>query len=453
MKTTDLKDSIKKIDNDYALTPVPPEMQKSGVNAMLVAAGWIIAMSSLFIGGTLGLSLDFRRAVIAAIIGQLILSIIGGLMAALGAKYGVSTTLLARQCYGKIGAGLVGLILVITLGIGWYAWQCAFFGLTINTMFSDMSSFLFDIRVASVWGGVLMMLTAYFGYRGLSYLSYIAIPMITILCLFGATLAIEISGGFGKLLTAEPVGPPMTMMEAVTVVVGGAIGGAVCLADISRYVRGGALKGGIWTVIGYFAGGAFCIICGSAMTLGAQIPGIGNMADIPGVMKSLGLGVGALLVLVVAQWTTNDNNLYTGSLGLVNVINISKKQAVVIMAVIAILIAAIGIQDYFVPFLIFLGTFIPPLAGVIIGDHWLVRNLLLNENYTFQDDTVYSQLNVAAIISALVSGYIGGYVIKVGYASIVSMIIAALLYTLIVVICRSFNINYVVGKWVWKDQM
>lgn len=453
MKTVNPKNSIEKIDNDYALTPVPPEKRKSGVNAMLVAAGWIIAMSSLFIGGTLGLSLNFGEAVIAAIIGQLILSIIGGLMAALGAKYGVSTTMLARQCYGKRGAGLFGLVLVLTLGIGWYAWQCAFFGMTINTMFSDFKLFLFDVRVASVWGGLLMMLTAYYGYRGLSYLSYVAIPMIVILCLFGATLAIEISGGFDKLLTAKPIGQPMSMVQAVTVVVGGAIGGAVCLADISRYVRGGALKGSLWTITGYFFGGAFCIIAGSAMTLGAQIPGIGNVADIPAVMKTLGLGLGALLVLIAAQWTTNDNNLYTGSLGLVNVINISKKQGVVIMGLIGIAIAAIGIQDYFVPFLLFLGTFIPPLAGVIIGDHWLVRNLIMKENYTFQDDTVYSELNIVALISALISGYISGYVIKVGYASIVSMIIAALLYMLLVIICRALNINYAIGKWVQRDQM
>ncbi len=44
----------------------------------------------------------------------------------MGAKYGISTTVLARQAFGRYGSGLFGIVLALTLGIGWFGWQVAF---------------------------------------------------------------------------------------------------------------------------------------------------------------------------------------------------------------------------------------------------------------------------------------------------------------------------------------
>ena len=69
------------------------------------------------------------------------------------------------------------------------------------------------------------------------------------------------------------------------------------------------------------------------MAIAANVPDIGSTPNIPAAMSKLGLGFLAFLIIVFAQWTTNDNNLYTGSLGLRNVVNIPKKALVAIMGV------------------------------------------------------------------------------------------------------------------------
>ncbi len=429
------------IIGDYALSPVPEEARKSSFNAMLVAAGWSICMSALFVGGTLGLNLSFREGIIAVIIGQAILYVVGSITVYLGAKYGVSTALLTRECFGEIGAALFGLILVITLGIGWFAWQSAFFGMTINSMFGELGFWLTNPKIATIWGALLMMLTAYYGYKGVAYLSYLAVPLIMILCIFGVTLAIETTGSFAELFTVQPIEKGMSILEGAIIVVGASVAGAICLPDVSRYVKGDPKKGTIITITGYVLGGAFCMICALAMTLTAHVPGVGTVADIPAVMNALGLGFGALLVLIAAQWSTNDNNLYTGALGLVNIVRIKRRHGVILLGIIGLTIAAMGIQDYFVPFLNVLGIFIPPIAGVLAADHWIVRG---KRPYDFGPGAEHCKLNVLALIVTVISGYIGGYVIKSGLSSIYSILIATLLYAILSRIFDMLNITYVI---------
>ena len=442
--------NIKNIDTigDYGLMPVPEKEQKSTLNIMLVSAGWIIAVSSLYIGGTLGLSMPFGEAVRAAILGQLIVAVIATLMGMLGAKYKVSTTLIARHAFGKHGSAIFGLVAAISLGIGWFAWQASFFGMTVNTIFGANNFWLFEPKVASIWGGLLMFLTAYYGYKGLAALSYLAIPLIFILTTFGATIAVESFGGnLHSIADAQPIGSRISLIAAISSVMGGSIAGGIFFPDLTRYARGGYIKGSLYAGLGYFVGGTFCIISGIIMSASVSIPGVGDVANIPAIMKVLGLGIGGLMVLVLGQWTTNDNNLYTGSVGLINVFNISKKLAVVIMAAIGITISAMNIQDYFVPFLIFLGTYIPPLAGVVLADHWILRGLLTRDSYKFGVGTEYSKWNIVALISALLGGYIST-IIKLEYVSILSILMAGAIYLLIILVLRVVGIkNYTIGKW------
>ncbi|MCY9411277.1 cytosine permease, partial [Bacillus haynesii] len=97
---------------------------------------------------------------------MLILAVYGFFQGVMGAKYGISTTVLARQAFGRYGSSLFGIVLALTLGIGWFGWQVAFFGTTISEMFPGV--WLAKPEVAIVWGGILMILTAFIGYRGLA---------------------------------------------------------------------------------------------------------------------------------------------------------------------------------------------------------------------------------------------------------------------------------------------
>ena len=169
---------------DYATSAVPEDQRKSGINLFSTTAGWIICLSTMFTGGTLITGLSFSRSMVAAVLGMLILTLFAAPLAGLGGRFGVSTTMLTRYALGKTGSNIFGIVNALLLGIGWFAWQAAFFGLTLSELLPN--TFLVNPIVGALIGGVLMTLTAMYGYNGIAVLSFIAVPLIIILSLFGS---------------------------------------------------------------------------------------------------------------------------------------------------------------------------------------------------------------------------------------------------------------------------
>ncbi|GAB2556789.1 purine-cytosine permease family protein [Gracilibacillus alcaliphilus] len=427
---------------DYSITPVPANKRKSTFNISITSCAWIISLSTIFTGGALVAGMNFRDAVLAAVFGMLTLAIIGFFQGWMGAKYGVSTTMLTRQVFGRYGANLFGVLLALTMGIGWFGWQIAFFGMTIAEMFPDL--WFAQPKLAMVWGGILMMLTAFIGYRGLAALSMIAVPLVSILSIWGLTAAVNHLGSWNSLFTAESTGESISLFTGITIVVGNAAAGAIVFADVTRYGKT-PTKGGFGSSIGYFLGGVFCVIAGAAMTLAAQVPSIGSTPNIPAAMSQIGLGFFAFLILVFAQWTTNDNNLYTGSLGLRNVVNMPKTVIVAVLGILGLAIALIGIQDYFVPFLNALGTYVPPIAGVMIADHWIVKPKILRKSYQFGTGTTYAKWNIAAIAATVLAGWISSQIIW-GITAINAIVIGFALYIVLAFILNKLNISFEIGE-------
>lgn len=161
----------------------------------------------------------------------------------------------------------------------------------------------------------------------------------------------------------------------------------------------------------------FIIMAGYLTTLSTGI------ADLPKAMLQLGLGIPALLVLVLAQWTTNDNNLYTASLGLSNILPIKRNTIVLGIGVLGSIVGGLGIANYFVNWLNVLGIGVPPMAGVIIADYYLIRN----QDYSKIKLGSLPKVNNAAIISWVV-GIIVGFTVKWGIASINSLVVTMVVY-------------------------
>ena len=80
-------------------------------------------------------------------------------------------------------------------------------------------------------------------------------------------------------------------------------------------------------------------------------------------------------MVILASWSSNDNNLYSASLSLTSVLEKFPKWVVTILAGLAGgAVALIGGLEQFEPFLSVLGTFIPPIAGVYVTDFFMRRN-------------------------------------------------------------------------------
>lgn len=198
---------------DYSISSVPIDQRKSTFNISITSCAWIISLSTIFTGGALVSGMTFQNAILTAVIGMLVLAILGFFQGWMGAKYGVSTTMLTRQVFGRHGANLFGILLALTMGIGWFGWQIAFFGMTVAEMFPNQ--WFAEPKVAMVWGGILMMLTAFIGYKGLAALSMIAVPLVTILSVWGLIQAVNYLGDWNALFSSTPTGDPITLFSGI----------------------------------------------------------------------------------------------------------------------------------------------------------------------------------------------------------------------------------------------
>ena len=152
----------------------------------------------------------------------------------------------------------------------------------------------------------------------------------------------------------------------------------------------------------------------------------------------LGLGTIALLIVILGQWTSNDNNLYSAALGIINVKPGSNKHKITaICGVIFTLIAIAGIQGYFVNFLQVLGTFLPPFGGVLIADYYILKQ---GDKYRFDEDAKYEKVKPLAFVSVIIGGLFA-YLLGFGSTAINSIIITMVVYVILSRVEKKRNIS------------
>ena len=441
---TEEKQVARDVSGDYVTTAIPQDERKSSANIFATVAGWIICLSTMLTGGALAMGLDFNSALLATLVGMAILTVISAPLAALGGKFGVSTTMITRPVFGLFGSKIFGLIVAILNGIGWFAFQAAFFALTMQQLFPG--SFLDNLVIGSIIGGFFMTLTALYGYKGIAILSFLAVPLIIILSAFGGIAAVEVGGGIGALFAAQPMGDGISISSGIAMVVGNAVLGSIILSDVSRYAKN-AKTGAVAASAGYLVGGVFTIICGLAMAYVANVPGVGSTPNLPLVMVTLGLGVGALIILVLAQWTTNTANLYSASLGIGSFLNVPQKYTVAIMGIIGTLMAVFNVYEIFIPFLVAMGTALPPVGGVMLADYYVVHKLVKKEEYSFAPHTTYPQLNWLSVLVVVATAWLTSAPLKNMFmASFMSLVIAFIVYALVASILTKAGVKYTIGS-------
>ena len=244
----------------------------------------------------------------------------------------------------------------------------------------------------------------------------------------GIIKAVNLTGGWDALFALRPEGPINYGAAAVLIVGAFAVGGAI-QADITRYSKN-AGQSLIATAIGYMIAHTFVIIAGylTCLTTGT--------GDLPAAMIQLGLGIPALIVLIAAQWTTNDNNLYSSSLAFSNVVKVKKSKIVLVCGIIATIAGVFGLADYFVNWLTILGVGVPPVAGIIIADYFVINK----SKYSFDKDTEYGDISRPAFIAWIIASIIG-FSVKWGIQCISSLVAGFVLYLVLVYIFKAMNIN------------
>lgn len=346
---------------DYPLSAVPPNARKPFWSLAPLLMGFALTSTTLIAGGQVGSAFRFWPNLVGVIlIGNLLL---GAYCAALGYiayKSGLSTVLMARFSFGNLGSRWVDFILGFTQ-IGWYAVTTAFVAQALNQ--------LIDIPVGFNWLVILFFtfafcFTAYIGYTAMDWLSRLAVPAMLVLIAVSLAVAARDVGSFAALQAIKPT-QQLSFGAALAVIVATFISGGTNSTNWSRFANSG--RNAIFSTLA-----AFFLVNGLLVFVGAFSTLVYNSEDIVQAMAQQGLLLGGLTLLILNVWTTQDNTIYAFSVAGANMFRSTKRHLFVLGgATLALVLAWGGIYDVLIPYLILLGTVIPPVGGIIMADYWL----------------------------------------------------------------------------------
>ncbi|MEM8984056.1 MAG: cytosine permease [Pseudomonadota bacterium] len=349
--------------SNHSRAPVPTHELVSGWAIATVIVGVGITLPAFVIGAAVIRALGLRDGVVAFAVGGASTALLALLTMRVGAKTRASTYSIVRRCFGVWGSQALNVLLALTL-LGWYGVTATLFGDALGNSIRSVFAVSVSPLVLTALGGVLMIVTTIFGFRAIDRLSRIAVPALLTVLLFSVWRVFD-DANWSTLL-AVPSTPTTNLSSipaAVSVLVGSFIVGVTLTPDLARFSRSPseAVPAAIASYgIGY---PIILLLAGLPVLLHTD-------NDLISAMEANGLGLAALLVMVVATWTTNVNNLYSASLGVARVVPAFPDWLITVACgVTGTGMALAGIMNVFIPFLIFLGVFIPPIAGIYLTAH------------------------------------------------------------------------------------
>lgn len=398
------------------------ERTKSWWDLFVIQAGVNITLSSLLLGGLLVPGLSWAQACWALVVGNILLGILLALMGYFGVDYGISTTVASRFALGHPHGSWIASIIILLSMVGWFAVTAELAGQATHDALQGTPGFS-NIAVVIAFIGILNSLPPIFGFENIKWLSRLAVPGLTGLCVW-ILIVIVSKYGYRNLIHYAPT-HTLSLTTGLDLVMGGLIVGVFTAPDISRYVVS-AKDNWVGAMLGAFPPSLFLGLVGALSKLAT---GDWNAVS---VVQRLGLGAPALIVIIASSWTANNSNLYCSGLALANIFpKLSRWQSTALMGALGTTLAALRVTRYFGSFLLVLSGLFSPLIGILLCDYFIVRRCRLNllEAYRNHGSCFYTGgVNVAAVV-ALVAGFIVAQFAPAStMASLLSLFAAAVIY-------------------------
>ena len=403
-----------KVDYDYTTGKVAQTGRKSNLSMFMIMLGFTFFSASMWVGQQMAAGLDFKGFILAMLLGGVILGAYTGALGYIGAESGLTLDLLARKSFGVKGSWLPSAMISFTQ-VGWFGVGLAMFAIPVakEVLHLDLDGDMpAKVYMLVAIAGILMTASAYFGIKGLTLISYIAVPAVAILGTVAMILAIK-RGDVGLVEQFSRGTKDLSVIAGAGLVIGSFVSGGTATPNFTRFAKNARV--GLWvTVIAFFLGNSLMFLFGAVSSIYVG----GN--DIFEVMLNLNLFYLAVLVLGLNIWTTNDNALYTGGLGLSNIFGISKKTMVLISGLIGT-VAAVWLYNNFCNWLNVLNCTLPPVGIILILSYFCNRKAYLEEKMPSISVNWFS-------VAGVILGAVVANLVKWGIPSINGMVVAAILF-------------------------
>lgn len=339
---------------EFAHSAVPTEATGSALKVFFIVSGACFGLSVFILASLVVSGLGLRQALLAFGVGAGISGVLGGVSVYVGARMRMSVALLAQRTFGFWGGQAVRVLLAISL-IGWFAVITSLFGATTTELVQK----IFSVHVGAAWISVpltaLITLVVLKGVLGLERLGQVVVPCAVVMLvaavvmtLHRADLAAPLARGSGAL----------TFGDAVSAIVGSYIVGIVIQPDYGRFVRR-PRRAALATFV------ALGAVYPLSLLMSALPMALLHEDDVILAMVSLGIGLPALLVFLLAAWMDASASLYSGCLSLATLFPKLRFRIVVVAAgCLGALLAVLHADQFFLSFLQVLSIALPPVAAV-----------------------------------------------------------------------------------------
>jgi len=400
---------------DYPLEAVPMSARKKLWSISMVLLGFTFFTGTMWAGSLLGPAFKFTELMWIIFVGNLLLGLYVSGLGYIAYQTGLSTTLLARYSFGDYGSRLVDFIFLFTQ-LGWAGWGVAMVAIVFGELVGI--NFAASFIILCIIFGIGFSITAYIGYKGLEVLSTYAVPAMTLLIFLSIFIATKDAGGLSQLLNIEPT-KTMSWGAAITVVFGTYVSGGTQSTNWSRWSKTAKIAV-LASMFAFFIGNGLMIVGGSFGALVYQ------ENDMVRNLATQGLLFWGIILLLANIWTSQDNTYYNFSVAACTMFrNPNRKLFVLVGAVVAVIIAIFGAYNWLEPYLIFAGTFIPPIGGILYADFFIKHKRKVPNI----DNTEFKKYNYTGLLTYFIACFIAYF--SPGVPPVNGVIAAVVVYPII----------------------
>lgn len=409
-------------DAELSRNTVPADQRKSWVSLSLVWAGIIFTVISLTTGGGLVTGLTFKETLIASLAGTCVLGVIAILLSLQACRTGLTFALSTRYIFGESGAKVVSLLAPIA-NIGWFIIIAATFGHFVSLVIGCGPV---GEAVCMIVSTLAVGVVALYGFKALTVISYISIPVIIVLCVYVAVYGVGQIGGFSQVLSYVPE-TRSSLSLAITAVIGTWISGvATGISNFTRFAKN-ARSAVLTCVFGMVIAYLFMLICGALTCISLK------NGDVPQVLVSMGLIVPGIILMAANSFASNAGTLYNVTLNLANVLPFKREKMLVVIVLGGAVLTLFKPYEIGFVFRILnlLGIIFTPLAGIMVADFFVLNRM----RYPKLEDTLFRKWNPYSWLS-LALGIAGAALIPWGNQALNGLFISGIVYIVIMKLTR-----------------
>jgi len=358
----------------HGMDPIPESARYGSVTRVFTVWFTPNLVPAAFFLGTLAaatfIGLGFWTALAAIVVGNLVGSVLVGLLATMGPKTGMAQMPLARLAYGKsiVVPGLLNWISCI----GWDGINSVFGAAAISILTGF--PFVVSLIVIVICQGLLGIL----GYEAIhTFEKYMAIVLAALFAILTVAIAGQASTGLARADAVSGLDQIGAFILYSTIIASFVLAWALYASDYTRYLPADTSSSRVfwWTVLGLTLSAGWVEALG-LLVADKAVEG-GAVATINTILTGSPLAALAMIAIGIGTVAVNAMNDYTGSLSLQAAgIRIPRVYSAIVVAVLGFLVTlwlnAGDLLTKIENILLFLSYWIAPWAAVVLAD-WRLR--------------------------------------------------------------------------------